>query len=82
MEALELNNWQDNVRELENVVQSTIIKSEYRIDIEQLPDYLKYPTPSSKNTSNSLKQVEKEQILKIMVSVDNNKNQSCANPSE
>ena len=77
LEVLERYNWPGNVRELENLVQRTIIMSDDAIDIEQLPEYLKYPTPNVENPSKSLKQVEKEHILKIMASVDNNKTKAA-----
>jgi len=77
LEMLERYNWPGNVRELENVVQRAIIMSEDRIDIEQLPEYLKYPTPSKEHTLKSLKQVEKEHILKVLASVDNNKTKAA-----
>jgi len=71
------HNWPGNVRELENVVQRALIMSEENIDIGQLPDYLKYPTPDFASTSKSLLQVEKEHILKVMASVDNNKTKAA-----
>jgi len=77
LEMLERYNWPGNVRELENVVQRAIIMSEDRIDIEQLPEYLKYPTPSKEHTLKSLKKVEKEHILKVLASVDNNKTKAA-----
>jgi DNA-binding NtrC family response regulator len=77
LEILQRYDWPGNVRELENVVQRAIIMSEKSIDIEQFPDYLKYPTPSTTTTSKSLAQVEKEHILKIMASVDNNKTKAA-----
>ena len=77
LEILERYNWPGNVRELENVVQRAIIMSEDRIDLEQLPDHLKYPVPDHNSTSKSLKEVEMEHILKIMASVDNNKTKAA-----
>lgn len=77
LEILERYNWPGNVRELENVVQRAIIMSEDCIDLEQLPDHLKYPVPDHNSTSKSLKEVEMEHILKIMASVDNNKTKAA-----
>jgi len=77
LELLQRYDWPGNVRELENVVQRAIIMSEHSIDIEQFPDYLKYPTPSTTPTPKSLQQVEKEHIIKIMASVDNNKTKAA-----
>jgi len=77
LEMLERYHWPGNVRELENVVQRAIIMSEDIIEIEQLPDYLKYPTPEASSIFKSLQQVEKEHILNIMASVDNNKTRAA-----
>lgn len=77
LQVLERYEWPGNVRELENVVQRAIIMSEHNIDIEQLPDYFKYPAPTISSISKSLQQVEKEHILKIMASVDNNKTRAA-----
>lgn len=77
LEMLERYDWPGNVRELENVVQRAIIMSEHTIDIEQLPDHLKYPAPHTSNSLKSLEEVEKEHILKILASVDNNKTKAA-----
>lgn len=77
LQVLERYDWPGNVRELENVVQRAIIMSEHNIDIEQLPDYFKYPAPTISSISKSLQQVEKEHILKILASVDNNKTRAA-----
>lgn len=77
LEMLERYDWPGNVRELENVVQRAIIMSEHAIDIEQLPDHLKYPAPRTSNSLKSLEEVEKEHILKILASVDNNKTKAA-----
>lgn len=77
LEILMRYEWPGNVRELENVVQRAIIMSEERIDIEQLPDYLKYPNPRVGFKAKSLQEIEKEYILKIMNRVDNNKTKAA-----
>jgi len=77
LEILQRYEWPGNVRELENAVQRAIIMSEHSIDIEQLPDYLKFPAPGKNAISKTLQQVEKEHILKIMASVDNNKTKAA-----
>ncbi|SDS31985.1 DNA-binding transcriptional response regulator, NtrC family, contains REC, AAA-type ATPase, and a Fis-type DNA-binding domains [Gillisia sp. Hel1_33_143] len=77
LEMLKRYNWPGNVRELENVVQRAIIMSEELIDIAQLPDHLKYPIPAITSTSRSLQEVEKEHILNVLASVDNNKTKAA-----
>ncbi|MCP9198411.1 sigma-54 dependent transcriptional regulator [Gramella sp. GC03-9] len=73
IELLKSYNWPGNVRELENVIQRAIIMSEDIIDIDHLPSYLKYPVPEISSELKSLKEVERDYILKILASVDNNK---------
>ena len=51
--------------------------SEELIDIAQLPDHLKYPIPAITSTSRSLQEVEKEHILNVLASVDNNKTKAA-----
>jgi len=77
LELLERYNWPGNVRELENVIQRAIIMSEQTIDIEELPEHLKYPMPNTSSTSKSLLEVEKDYILKVMASVENNKTKAA-----
>lgn len=71
--------WPGNIRELENMVQRAIIMCENSIEISHLPDQIKYPKPIS--TSNSvllpLKEIEKNHILKVLASVDNNKTKAA-----
>ncbi|MDT0688803.1 sigma-54 dependent transcriptional regulator [Salegentibacter sp. F188] len=76
-EVLQRHPWPGNVRELENIIQRSIIMSEKQIDLEDLPDYLKYPQPVSENTLKPLQQVEKEHILNVLQAVDNNKTRAA-----
>ena len=73
MEILQRYTWPGNVRELENVIQRAIIMGENIIEIDHLPDYLKYPVPENNNIFKPLQEVEKQYILKVLASVDNNK---------
>ncbi len=79
VELLKRHSWPGNIRELENVMQRAIIMSERSMEIEQLPDYLKYPAPTSSNDEllKSLKEMEKEYILKVLASVNNNKTKAA-----
>lgn len=66
--------WPGNVRELENIIQRMIIMSDETIDIQQIPEHLKYHITNGEiNILKSLKEYEKEQILKVLAAVDNNK---------
>lgn len=80
MEILMRYSWPGNIRELENVIQRTIIMSGDQIQVEDIPDYLKIQTPVSENQSfelKSLKLHEKEYILKVLAAVDNNKTKAA-----
>src|SRR5690606_23914513 len=77
MEILVRHSWPGNVRELENIIQRSIIMSEETIRVGDLPDYLKYPEPRENSLTKSLKEVEKEHILKVLAAVDNNKTKAA-----
>ncbi len=77
LKLLEKYDWPGNVRELENVIQRAIIMCEDIIDPEQLPDQLKYPLPPQNEELKSLKEVEKDHILKVLASVGNNKTKAA-----
>lgn len=77
MQVLSRHHWPGNVRELENVVQRAIILCKTQIGVAELPDYLKYPTPTEKSGLKPLKEVEKDHILKILASVGNNKTKAA-----
>ena len=79
LQLLHRHSWPGNIRELENVVQRAIIMSERSIEIEHFPDYLKYPTPTPNGDDllKPLKEIEKEHILKVLASVDNNKTRAA-----
>ncbi|RKS03153.1 sigma-54 dependent transcriptional regulator [Flavobacterium sp. 102] len=69
--------WPGNVRELENVIQRMIILGGSSLDVADIPSYLKYTLPSEANGLKSLKEVEKEHILKVLAAVDNNKSKAA-----
>ena len=79
MELLKRHSWPGNIRELENVVQRSLIMADDRIDVAQLPDYLKTPVPKSRKKEElvTLKEAEKDYILKVLKAVDNNKTKAA-----
>jgi DNA-binding NtrC family response regulator len=76
-EVLLRYSWPGNVRELENIIQRMIIMSDDIIDVQHVPEHLKYHLPENKATFKSLKEYEKEQILKVLHSLDNNKSKAA-----
>ncbi len=75
MQLLMRHSWPGNIRELENVVQRAVIMCEKDIDVEHLPQEIKLPEPSASgdDLQKPLKEIEKEHILKVLASVENNK---------
>lgn len=69
--------WPGNIRELENIIQRMIIMSDDIIDLPQVPEYLKYAIPVKTVLLKSLREYEKEQILKVLAAVGNNKTKAA-----
>lgn len=78
MPLLFRHSWPGNVRELENVIQRLIIMSDTTININDLPDYFKYTLGNENYTSyKSLKEIERDYILKVLSENDNNKTKAA-----
>lgn len=69
--------WPGNIRELENIIQRMIIMSDNKISVENIPEHLKYHFSENIEPLKSLKEFEKEQILKILNAVGNNKTKAA-----
>ena len=75
--VLKSYNWPGNIRELENIIQRLIIMADKDIDEDDIPKHLK-TTKSIKNDDfKTLQEIEKEYILKILLSVNNNKTKAA-----
>ena len=70
-------NWPGNIRELDNIIQRIVIMSDDQITLNQVPEHLKYHISTSNDTFKSLKEYEKEQILKVLSYVNNNKTKAA-----
>jgi two-component system, NtrC family, response regulator HydG len=80
VEILLRHSWPGNVRELENVIQRSLIMGRGIIDVKDLSDYLKTPMPAYSPSSSSfktLKDQEREYILKVLESVNQNKTKAA-----
>ncbi|SHM84220.1 sigma-54-dependent transcriptional regulator [Flavobacterium chilense] len=69
--------WPGNIRELENIIQRMIILSDDIITLQNVPEHLKYHLSEKKDSFKSLKEYEKDQILKVLTAVGNNKTQAA-----
>ncbi|MNK09741.1 Transcriptional regulatory protein ZraR [compost metagenome] len=81
LEILLRHSWPGNVRELENSIQRALIMGRGTIDVKDLSAYLKIAVPEQSQTTpssfKSLKEQEKEYILKVLESVGQNKTKAA-----
>ena len=77
LDVLMRYNWPGNIRELENIIHRMVIMSDNVINLNQVPDHLKYHIPVANDIFKPLKEYEKEQILKVLLSVNNNKTKAA-----
>jgi two-component system, NtrC family, response regulator HydG len=79
MDLLMRYNWPGNVRELENVIERSVIMARGQsITAEELPNSLKDPEAAvgpenARESGKSLKEVEKEMILRTLEETDGNR---------
>lgn len=77
MEVLQRYNWPGNIRELENVVQRAVIMCEGQIELEHLPDTLKYNIEFPIEPLLSLKEMEKRYVQKVLDASGGNKTKAA-----
>lgn len=80
MEIILRYSWIGNIRELENVIQRAILMCDSVIEVHHLPDSMKIEEPSIDAESvlkKTLKEVEKEHILKVLKYVNDNKTKAA-----
>jgi len=69
--------WPGNIRELENVIQRAVIMCDKIIEIEHLPESLKFNINFPDNQLLPLKEIEKRYIQKVLNATDNNKTKAA-----
>jgi DNA-binding NtrC family response regulator len=74
---LERYDWPGNIRELENVIQRAVIMCDRIIEVEHLPETLKFHINFPENDLVSLKEIEKRYIQKVLNFTDNNKTKAA-----
>lgn len=78
LDILKRYHWPGNIRELENVIQRGVIMCDTSVEIEHLPDYVKYQIDFSKTQELiSLKEFEKNYIIQVLAATNNNKTKAA-----
>lgn len=77
LEILFRYSWPGNIRELENIIQRMIIMADDTISMQHVPDHFKYQISEKTPGFKSLKEYEKEQIIKVLTAVSNNKTKAA-----
>ena len=77
LEVLKRYDWPGNIRELENVIQRAVIMCDKAIDIEHLPNGIKFNIDFPDEALTSLKEMEKRYIQKVLNATDNNKTKAA-----
>ncbi|MBZ0327115.1 MAG: sigma-54 dependent transcriptional regulator [Altibacter sp.] len=74
---LQRYDWPGNIRELENVIQRSVIMSDRIIDVEHLPDSLKFTIDFPNDEFLPLKEIERRYIQKVLNATNNNKTKAA-----
>ncbi|GFD73563.1 acetoacetate metabolism regulatory protein AtoC [Tenacibaculum sp. KUL113] len=74
---LQRYNWPGNIRELENIIQRAVIMCDRIVEVEHLPDSLKYNVDFSEEGLISLKEMEKRHIQYVLNATNNNKTKAA-----
>jgi len=75
--VLQRYDWPGNIRELENVIQRSVIMCDKVIEIEHLPNALKFNINFSSEQLVSLKEMQKQYIKKVLSVTNNNKTKAA-----
>lgn len=77
LDILKRYDWPGNIRELENIVQRAVIMCDKRIEVENLPDSMKFEIDFPKESLVSLKEMEKRYVQKVLMATNNNKTKAA-----
>lgn len=77
LSILKRYNWPGNIRELENIIQRAVIMCDKVIEVQHLPEHLKYNLNFPSDELVPLRVMEKEYIQKVLKATDNNKSKAA-----
>lgn len=77
LDILNRYNWPGNIRELENIIQRSVIMCDKHVDVAHLPDHLKHTIAFSSETLVPLKVIEKQYLEKVLRATGNNKTKAA-----
>lgn len=77
LKVLQRYDWPGNIRELENIIQRSVIMCDKIIEIEHLPHALKFNIEFSNEPLLPLKEMEKQYIKKVLSITNNNKTKAA-----
>jgi len=76
-QLLQRYDWPGNIRELENTIQRAVIMCNRQVDLTHLPQHLKYSIDFPEQELKSLKDMEKQYIMKVLNATNNNKTKAA-----
>ncbi|MGB7395913.1 MAG: sigma-54 dependent transcriptional regulator [Pricia sp.] len=74
---LQRYDWPGNIRELENIIQRSVIMCDKTVAVEHLPDVLKLAIDFPADELLPLREMEKKYVQKVLRSTDNNKTKAA-----
>ena len=77
LSLLKAYSWPGNIRELENFIHRIVIMSDVKVEVEDIPSHMKMASPATYNLTETLSQVEKKHIEKVLNSVNDNKTKAA-----
>lgn len=78
IDAIRRYHWPGNVRELENLIQRLVVMTEgARIDVTDLPSFMRYSAPRAQDPNRTLAQVEAEHIRIVLAAAAGNKSRAA-----
>lgn len=77
LKILKRYDWPGNIRELENIIQRTVIMSDGLIEVKDLPDFLKFEIDFPDADFLPLREMEKEYVRRVLHHTQGNKTKAA-----